>query len=135
MHRYFFFSFFPQDSLRKHYSHPSWQPFGRGVGGLRAAARLLLTHVAFQTIYLSLCSAATRGKAERREMDTIMAGIKADGFCLFCFLLFIWNVYLDKKGLLTDLHWGVLKIRVPLQNADYKFPYFLTVLVEFLWLP
>lgn len=85
--------------------------------------------------------AARRGQAERREMDTIMAGIKAALKCtwargwfrpLLLLAFFFWNVYLDKKEFwqtYTGVSWK-LRCHYKILTTKKK-----TVLAEFLWLP
>lgn len=142
MHRLFFF--FLLMTAKENYSLLAalWSGGVAQPCRLPGAAQLLLTHVTFQTIYLSPHSAATRGNAERREMDTIMAGIKAALKCTWArrwflpllLLAFFGSAYLDKKefwqtytGVSWKL-WGHYKI------LTTKFLIF-TVLAEFLWLP
>lgn len=60
---------------RSFYNHPSWQCWSRAAASHEHTG-LLLTHTAFQKIYLKPHSTAKRGKGKRRKMDTIMLDIK-----------------------------------------------------------
>lgn len=60
------------------YDRPCWQR--RSKAAASQEHRALLTHIAFQKLYLEPRTAATTGKGKSRKMDTIMADIKAAAF-------------------------------------------------------